>query len=54
MVINPLYINKRTMLCRIVEGARTVDGQAEYLEILADVFGLECGVTTEGSSFLVF
>ena len=54
MVINPLYINKRTMLCRIVGGARTVDGQAEYLEILADVFGLECGVTTEGSSFLVF
>ena len=32
-----------------------MDGQAECLEdqILADVFGLESGVTTEGSSSLV-
>ena len=32
-----------------------MDGQAEYLEdqILADMFGLENGVTTEGSSSFV-
>ena len=31
-------------MCRIVGGARAVDGQAECLEdqILADVFELEC------------
>ena len=40
-------------MCRVVGGARAKDGQAECLEdqILADVFGLESGVTTEGSSF---
>ena len=38
-----------------VGGARAVDGQAECLEdqILADRFGLESEVTTEGSSSLV-
>ena len=38
-------------MCRVVEGARAVDGQAECLEdqTLADVFGLENGVTTERS-----
>ena len=47
-------INKRTMTCRVVGGARAVDGQAECLDhILADVFMLESGVTTKGSSSLV-
>ena len=42
-------------MCRVVGGARAVDGQAECLEdqILADVFGLESRVTTEGWSSLV-
>ena len=42
-------------MCRVVGGARAVDGQAECLEdqILADVFEFESGVTTEGSSCLV-
>lgn len=42
-------------MCRVVGGARAVGGQAECLEnqILADVFGIESGVTTEGSYFLV-
>ena len=42
-------------MCRVVGGARAVDGQAKSLEdhILANVFGLENGVTTEGSSSLV-
>ena len=40
---------------RFVEGARAVDGQVECLEdkILADVFGLESGMTIEGSYSLV-
>ena len=43
-------------MCRVVRGARAVDGQAECLEdqILTDVFELESGVTTEGWSSLVF
>ena len=43
-------------MCRVVGRARAVDGQAECLEdqILADVFGLESGVTTEGLCSLVF
>ena len=43
------------MMCRVVGGARAVDGQAECFEdqILADVFGLESGVATEGSCSLV-
>ena len=43
------------MTCRFVEGAKALDGQAKCLEdqILADVFALESGVTTEGSSPLV-
>ena len=43
------------MMCRIVGGARAVDGQAECLEgqTVADVFGLKSGVTTEGSCSLV-
>ena len=42
-------------MCRGVGGVRAVDGQAECLEdqILADVFGLESRVTTEGLSSLV-
>ena len=42
-------------MSRVVGGARAVDGQAECLEdqILADVFGLKSGVTTEGWSSLV-
>ena len=42
-------------MCRVVGGARAVNDQAECLEdqILADVFELESGVTTERSSFLV-
>ena len=42
-------------MCRVVGGARAVDGQAECLEdqILPDVFGFESGVTTEGWSSLV-
>ena len=42
-------------MCRVVGGVKAVDGQAECLEdqILADVFGLENEVTTEGSSSLV-
>ena len=43
-------------MCRVVGGARAVDGQVEYLEdqIFADVFGLESGVTTEGCTSLFF
>ena len=44
-------------MCRVVGGARAVDSQAECLEdqILTDVFGLESGVTTEGScSFVLY
>ena len=43
-------------MCRVVEGARAIDGQAECLEdqIMADMFGLESGVTTEGLCCLVF
>ena len=35
-------------MCRVVGGARAVDGQAECLEdqILADMFWLESGMTT--------
>ena len=42
-------------MCTVVGGARAVDGRAECLEdqILADMFRLESGVTTEGSSSLV-
>ena len=42
-------------MCRVVRGARAVDGQAECLEdqILANIFELESGVTTEGWSSLV-
>ena len=42
-------------MCRVVGGARAVDGQAESLEdqILADVFGLESRVPTEGLCSLV-
>ena len=42
-------------MCRGLEGARAVGGQAECLvdQILADVFGLESGVTTEVLSSLV-
>ena len=42
-------------MCNVIEGARVVDSQAEFLEdqILVDVFGLESGVTTEGSYPLV-
>ena len=43
-------------MCKVVGGARAaVGGQAECLEdqILADGFGLESEVTTEGSSSLV-
>ena len=38
-------------MCRVVGGARAVHGQAEGLkhQILADVVGLESGMTTEGS-----
>ena len=32
MVINPLYSHVRIMVCRVVGGARTVDGQAYCLE----------------------
>ena len=33
MVVNPLYtIKKKTKMCRVVGGARAVDGQAECLE----------------------
>ena len=43
------------MTCRYAGGTRGVDSQAKCLEdqILADVFTLESGVTTEGSSPLV-
>ena len=43
------------MGCRVVGGARAVDGQAECLEdqILEDVFGLESGVTTERWTSLI-
>ena len=43
------------MMCRVVGGASAVDSQVECLEdqILEDVFGLESGVTTDGSSSLV-
>ena len=42
-------------MCRVVGGARAVDGPAEYLEdqILADVLGLESRGFTEGSFSLV-
>ena len=42
-------------MCRVVGGARAVDGLAKYFEdqILADAFGLESGVTTEGSCSVV-
>ena len=42
-------------MCGVVGGARAVNGQAECLEdqILADIFGLESGVTAEGSCYLV-
>ena len=42
-------------MCRVVGGARALDGQAECLEhqILADVFGLESGVTIDGSCSLM-
>ena len=42
-------------MCRVVGGARAVDYQTECLEdqILADVFGLESGVATEGLCSLV-
>ena len=42
-------------MCRDLGGARAVDGQAECLvdQILAGVFGLESGVTTEVLSCLV-
>ena len=45
-------IKKKAIMCRVVGGARAVDGQEECLEdlILADIFGLESGVTTERSS----
>ena len=48
-------IKKRTVMCKVVGGVRAVDGQAECLQdqILANVFGLESGVTTEGSHFLI-
>ena len=41
---------------RVIGGARAVDGQAECLEdqILADVLGLESGVTIEGPPSHVF
>ena len=34
-------------MCRVIGGARQVDGQAEYPadQMLAAVFGVECGVT---------
>ena len=42
-------------MCRVVEGARAVDGQEKCLEdqILADVFGLESAMTTDGLCSLV-
>ena len=42
-------------MCRVVGGARATDGQAQCLEdqILAEMLGLENGVTTEGSFSLV-
>ena len=42
-------------MCTVVGGSRAVDGQAKCLEdqVLTDVFGLESGVTTEGSCSLV-
>ena len=41
-------------MCRVGGGARAVDGQAQCLDhILAHVFRLQSGVTTEGSSSLV-
>ena len=49
-------IKKRAMMCtgRVIGRARAVGGQVECLEghILADVFGLESGVITEGPSAL--
>ena len=56
MVVNPLYtIKKRIMMYRVDGGARAMDDQVECLEdqILADVFGLESGVTTKGSCSLI-
>ena len=42
MAVNPLYYQEETIMCRVVGGARAVDGKAECLEgqILADVSGL--------------
>ena len=42
-------------MSRVVGGERAVDDQVECLEyqILANVFGLESGMTTEGSSSFV-
>ena len=60
VVVNPLYytIKKRTMVSRVVGGARTVDGQAECLEdqtLGRCVWDLGSGVTTEGScSFVLY
>ena len=47
---------KRIMMCRVVGGARAVDGQEECLgnQILGDVFGFGSGVTTEGSHSFFF
>ena len=44
-------IKKKRMVCKVVGGARAVDGQAECLVPM--FFGLESGVTTEGWSSLV-
>ena len=48
-------IKKKRMVCKVVGGARAVDGQAECLEdkIFQMFFGLESAVTTEGWSSLV-
>ena len=42
-------------MCSVVRGARAVNGQSECLEdqILANVFGFESGMDTEGSCSLV-
>ena len=44
VTINPLYtIKKNTIVCKVVGGARTANGQAECFEdqILGRCFGLE-------------
>ena len=48
-------IKKKTIVCKVVGGARAVNGQAQCLEdkILQMFFGLESGVTTEGWASLV-